>query len=399
MKRFLLLITGLLILLATEILRVYFIMPFPGSQKANTIDIAYFISKYIWWLRLIGLVLFVPPMIYVFRKSKWWRKILLGIFVLLYGVIFYFFNFKFLADKMFIQPQHKMLASLAENKVDSTKLIVGVQINGQAKAYPIEIIGYHHQVQDTIGGEPVMVTYCTVCRTGRVYSPFVNGKFQHFRLVGMDHFNAMFEDEDTKSWWRQVTGVAIAGPLKGNSLKEIPSEQMRLEAWIRKYPNTTVLQPDPTFAKRYEGLKGFDEGTIESGLEKRDSGSWQFKSWVVGLAKDGHAKAYDWNELVKQKLINDTFQNIPVVLVVEDDNSSFHVWKRQVNDKVLQFEWYWDNGDQKFMRDTATYSIWNMNGECIDGAMKGSKLSVVQSYQEFWHSWQSFHPGTIKYIP
>lgn len=399
MKRSLLLITGLLILLATEILRVYFIMPFPGSQKSNTIDIAYFISKYIWWIRLIGLILFVPPMIYIFRNSKWWRKILLGIFVLLYAFIFYMFNFKFLADKMFYQPKNKMLAAVADNKMDSTKLVIGVTINGQSKAYPIEIIGYHHQVQDTISGEPVMVTYCTVCRTGRVYSPFVDGKFEKFRLVGMDHFNAMFEDATTKSWWRQVSGVAIAGPLKGAALKEIASEQMRLGTWITKYPNTTILQSDPVFAKHYEGLKGFDDGTIESSLEKRDSGSWQFKSWVIGIQKGGHAKAYDWNELLKRKVINDTFQNMPVVLVVETDNSSFHVWNRKVNDKVFQFEWYWDNGEQKFMRDTLTYSIWNMNGECIDGALKGNKLSVVQSYQEFWHSWQSFNPTTTKYIP
>lgn len=396
MKRALLLVTGLLILLATEILRVYFIMPFPGSQRSNTIEIAYFLNNYIWWFRVLGLTLFVPPMLYIFGNSKWWKKILLGLFVVLYGAVFYMFNFKFLADKMFIQPQHKILATVAANKIDSNKLIIGVALNGEAKAYPIEIIGYHHQVQDTIGGEPVMITYCSVCRTGRVFSPFVNRRFQHFRLVGMDHFNAMFEDEDTKSWWRQVTGVAIAGPLKGTALKEIPSEQMRLGAWISKYPNTLIMQPDDLFTKQYKGLEGFDEGTINSGLEKRDSGSWQFKSWVIGVAKDGHAKAYDWNELVKQRVINDTFQNMPLVLSLENDNRSFHVWNRQVNDKLLNFTF---DAATQTLKDGVGNSVWNMNGECVEGGLKGSKLSVVQSYQEFWHSWQSFHPGTIKYVP
>jgi len=396
MKRTLLLITGLLILLATEILRVYFIMPFPGSQRSETIQVAYFISKYVWWLRVLGLILFVPPMIYVLRNSKWWKKIFLLFFGALYILVFYAFNFKFLADKMFYQPENKALATVAANKVDSTKLIIGVNINGQAKAYPIEIIGYHHQVQDTVGGQPVMVTYCTVCRTGRVFSPFVNGKFEKFRLVGMDHFNAMFEDATTKSWWRQVSGAAIAGPLKGTALKEIPSEQLRLGSWIRKYPNTTILQPDPLFAKEYKGLEGFDEGTIESGLEKRDSGSWQFKSWVVGLQKDGHAKAYDWNELLKQRVINDTFQNMAVVLVLENDNSSFHVWNRQVGDKLLQFNW---DAATQTLKDTTTNSIWNMDGECIEGVLKGSRLSAIQAYQEFWHSWESFHPGTIRHLP
>jgi Protein of unknown function (DUF3179) len=393
-KRSFLLITGLLILLATEILRVYFIMPFPGSQKANTINIAYFLNNYIWWFRVLGLILFVPAMLYVFRHSKGWKKILPGLFVLLYATVFYFFNFKFLADKMFIQPQHKMLATVAENKIDSNKLIIGVAINGEASAYPIEVIGYHHQVMDTVGGEAVMVTYCSVCRTGRVFSPFVNRRFQHFRLVGMDHFNAMFEDEETKSWWRQVTGIAVAGPLKGMALREIPSEQMRLGAWMREHPNTTILQPDPVFAEQYKGLEGFDEGTIKSGLEKRDSGSWQFKSWVLGVATDGCAKAYDWNELVKQRIISDTFQNMAIILVVENDNSSFHVWNRQVNDKLLQFN---RDATAQTLKDSATNSVWNMDGECIEGSLKGSRLSPVQSYQEFWHSWQGFHPGTIKY--
>ncbi|MEO7046706.1 MAG: DUF3179 domain-containing (seleno)protein, partial [Ferruginibacter sp.] len=208
MKRTLLLITGFLVLFATEILRVYFIMPFPGSQMSNTIQVAYFLNNYIWWFRLLGLILIIPPLLYIFRNSRWWRKILLLLFVLLYAGIFYLVNFKFLADKMFYQPKNKILATVTTNKIDSNKLVIGVQINGEAKAYPIEIIGYHHQVQDTVGGSPVMVSYCTVCRTGRVFSPFVNGKFEKFRLVGMDHFNAMFEDATTKSWWRQATGVA-----------------------------------------------------------------------------------------------------------------------------------------------------------------------------------------------
>ncbi|HMI78703.1 MAG TPA: DUF3179 domain-containing (seleno)protein [Ferruginibacter sp.] len=396
MKRSLLLITGFLILLGTEILRVYFIMPFPGSQEANTIQVAYFIDKYIWVFRIFGLILFVPPMIYVFRNSKWWRKILLAIFVLLYGFIFYMFNFKFLADKMFYQPKNKILASVATNKIDSNKLVIGVSMNGQAKAYPIEIIGYHHQVQDTIGGEPVMITYCTVCRTGRAFSPFVKDKFEKFRLVGMDHFNAMFEDVTTKSWWQQATGVAVAGPLKGTALKEIPSEQMTLAAWMRKNPNTLVMQPDPAFAKQYKGLEGFDDGTIKSGLEKRDSASWQFKSWVIGLQKDGHAKAYDWNNLVKQRIINDTFQNMAIVLVMENDNRSFHVWNRKTDDVLPEFTL---DAATQTMKDNVTGSVWNMNGECTDGALKGSRLAPIQAYQEFWHSWQSFHPGTGKYIP
>jgi hypothetical protein len=395
MKRSSLLIIGFMVLFIAELLRIYFIMPFPGSQKYNTVQIAYFLSKYIWWFRVLGLILFVPPMLYIFSNSRLRKKILLTFFVLLYGSVFYFFNFKFQADKMFYQPRNKILATVAANKVDSTKLVIGVALNGEAKAYPIEIIGYHHQVQDSIGGQPVMITYCTVCRTGRAFSPFVNGKPEKFRLVGMDHFNAMFEDATTKSWWRQATGKAVAGSLKGNALKEISSEQISLAAWIRKYPNTTILQPDADFANQYKDLEGFDNGTIKSGLEKRDTASWQFKSWVIGVEVNGQAKAYDWNELVKQRVINDTFQNLNLVLVLENDNRSFHVWNRQVNAQGLQFTY---EKITESLRDN-TNSVWNMEGLCIEGNLKGNKLAAVPAYQEFWHSWQSFHLGTTKYLP
>src|SRR5258705_3658836 len=251
MKRFALPV-GLVLLFAAEILRVYFIMPFPGSQQGNTIALAYFLDKYILYIRIIALLLIAWGAYRSFASWKIWKKGLFIFSILFYAGIFYLVNFKFLADKMFYQPKNKILVSSADNHVSPGKLVIGVTINNESKAYPIEIIGYHHQVQDTIGGTPVIVTYCTVCRTGRVFSPIVNGKKESFRLVGMDHFNAMFEDKTTKSWWRQATGVAIAGPLKGYELKEISSEQIRLTSWLRHNPNSLILQPDPVFTKKYK---------------------------------------------------------------------------------------------------------------------------------------------------
>ena len=393
MRRSFLLAFGLILLFVTEILRVYYIMPFPGSQHDNTIRIAYFLDKYIVWFRIIGWLLVLPAAFYFFKHAKTWKKILLGFVLTFYAFVFYMFNFRFLADKMFYQPKNKVLVEVDKNTVDTNQLIIGAIINGQAKAYPIQIIGYHHQVQDTLGGEPVMVTYCTVCRTGRIFSPYINGKYQHFRLVGMDHFNAMFEDEDTKSWWRQVTGEAIAGVSKGKKLTELSSVQMRLGAWIRDYPKTMILQPDSMFMKQYADLKGYDSGTIKSSLEKRDSSSWALKSWVVGVVYQGSSKAYDWNELEKQQVINDSFAHISVVLLLENDGATFHVWNRSVKGQILSFE---KKPNEKFFTDGNTHSSWNWSGACIDGPLKDSRLSPVQSYQEFWHSWKTFHPLTLR---
>ena len=361
-------------------------MPFPGSQRSDTIDIAYWLDRNIFWIRLLLLAVIAYPVILIFRHARVWKKVLLSLGLLLYVAIFYLFNFRFLAEKMFYQPRNKSFAAAGANKIAENKLVIGIEINGQAKAYPIQLIGYHHQVRDTVGNSPVMVTYCTVCRTGRVFSPIVNGKDQTFRLVGMDHFNAMFEDAATKSWWRQASGTAIAGPLKGTSLTELPSQQMTLGAWLRQHPSSLVLQPDSAFTKDYNDLADFDKGTIKSGLEKRDSASWKPKSWVIGVAYKDHAKAYDWNELVRKKLIQDSLPGLPLVIVLEKDDAAFHVWNRNVNGSYLQFV-----KDGGLLKDINTNSTWDMNGVCIDGALKGSRLNSVQASQEFWHSWKTFH--------
>jgi hypothetical protein len=391
MKKWLLAL-GVLVLFSAEILRVYFIMPFPGSQRSDTIDIAYFLHKYIFYIRIVALLLVAFGLYGNFSFWKKWEKVVFIFLMLLYAGIFYMVNFKFLADKMFYQPKNKNLVDQSINKVSADKLVVGVVINNEARAYPIEIIGYHHQVQDTIAGQPIIVTYCTVCRTGRVYSPFVDGKKENFRLVGMDHFNAMFEDHTTESWWRQVTGEAITGPLKGKKLEEILSQQMTLSAWLRAYPNSLILQPDSLFKKQYDHLAGFDQGTIKSGLEKRDSASWQFKSWVIGVHEQTGSKAYDWNELINEKIIHDSLPGLPLVIFLEPDSISFHVWNRQVNNSVLRF-----NLDSNRLTDENTKSQWSYDGICTDGELKGSRLKPVQASQEFWHSWKTFYPNTTIY--
>ena len=387
-----LLTLGLIYLIALEILRVYFIMPFPGSQKANTIDVAYFINKNIWWLRLIGFAIIITPLIHILKHSRLWKQIVVVLILMLYAIIAYQFNFKFLADKMFYQPKNKLLVRASSDTTNRDHLIIGVAINNEAKAYPIEVIGYHHQVRDTIGGEPVMITYCTVCRTGRAYSPFVNGKLENFRLVGMDHFNAMFEDASTKSWWRQESGEAITGPLKGTLLKEIPSQQMALGDWLTLHPDSYVLQPDSNFKKEYADLKGYDIDTLHSGLEKRDSASWQLKSWVIGVNINNHEKAYDWNELAKHKMLEDSVQGTPVLLTMNQNERTFYVLSRSTSNGVLQFTY---DSSAQVLYDNNTRSTWNINGVCMDGSMKGYHLKAIQAYQEFWHSWHTFHPATI----
>lgn len=383
---------GLLFLIAFEILRVYLIMPMPGSQEFDSIDLAYFLGTNKWLIRCIGLSLIAFPFYMAMRNGNLITKILLVIVGLLYILLFYVFTFKMEADKMFYQPTIIKLSTADLNKIGRDKLVIGIELNGEARAYPIQLIGYHHQVVDTINSIPVMVTYCTVCRTGRVFNPVVNGKYEKFRLVGMDHFNAMFEDETTKSWWRQSTGECIAGPLKGKRLSEVNSEQVALHAWLRRFPQSLILQGDEKFKSSFVPMDNYDKGNSKSNLTKRDTASWNPKSWIVGIETDLIAKAYDWNQLVNLRLMQDSLPNLPLVILLENDSASFHTYSRKIKNDILNFSLRSDS-----IIDLNSQSIWDYNGTCIEGKLKGASLEKIKSYQEYVHSWEFFHPGSTRY--
>ena len=212
-------ISGLILF---EFLKVYFIMPMPGSQQWDSIDFAYFLHQYRWVFRIASLLLILAGIRSAFHMARRWVPILC--LLITFGAVGVF-NFKMAADAMFKEP--KKLSFLNRNSFaeDDSTLVVAIENGGEAKAYPIRYIVYHHQVRDTLGGEPVMVTYCSVCRTGRVFSPIVEGKVENFRLVGMDHFNAMFEDETTESWWRR--GRRRAPPIRARCRARRQAERAR----------------------------------------------------------------------------------------------------------------------------------------------------------------------------
>jgi hypothetical protein len=385
-------ILGLLLLILFEFARVYLIMPMPGSQNFNSIEIAYFLGSNKWIIRLIGYLLVSIPCVLILRNANKTEKIVIGGLTAIYLCVFYVFTFQMEADKMFYQPTKVVKTSLAANKIPENKLVIGVVIDSVASSYPIQLIGYHHQVVDNINGNPIMVTYCTVCRTGRIYSLMVNGKQETFRLVGMDHFNAMFEDATTKSWWRQSTGECIAGPLKGYKLKEIESDQLILSSWARIHPNTKILQPDALFKEEFEDMDSYDKGISRGNLTKRDTASWKNKSWVLGIQDGANAKTYDWNQLTKQRIIQDSLPNNPIVILLESDTASFHAYSSVINNEILIFRIRQDS-----IWDVNTGSKWSYEGVCMDGKLKGKVLKSVRCYQEFLHSWEFFHPQSIRY--
>lgn len=375
--------TGIICLALFEFANVYFIMPMPGSQRMNSLDLAYFLHQWRWVFRGVFGVMIAAGLLPAWRAAKWWT---LGA-LLLAGVAVYMFNFDMAADKMFYQPRDLHFSGGgSSNRVDSNKLVLGVVLDGQAKAYPIQLIGYHHQVRDTVGRTAVMVTYCTVCRSGRVFAPVVDGRPETFRLVGMDHFNAMLEDAATGSWWRQATGEAVAGPLKGKKLPELPATQTTLREWLTLYPNSFIMQPDSVFTEEYEHLDSYDKGLGRGKLTGTDTLSWRDKSWVVGLEVNRISKAYDWNRLKRERVINDRVGEQPVVIALAADTLSFFAFERPSADAVFTLR-----NDTLFSAGNS----WNLLGNVINGTTQ--PLKPITAYQEFWHSWSTFHPYTTRY--
>jgi hypothetical protein len=361
-----------------EALKAYFLLPFPGSQQWDTVNFAYFMHSFRWVFRLpLGGIL-----LYSFFKVSFDKKWIPRVSMLLVAYVIYFFNFDATADHMFLQPENLIMADTSENEVKMKRIVIGLELNGEARAYPVQYMGYHHQVQDTIGGVPVIVTYCTVCRSGRVFKALVKGRHETFRLVGMDHFNAMFEDKTTGSWWRQENGEAVTGKMKGELLPELLCTQTSLRTWLGLHPGSLIMQPDPDSDDQYEHMKRYESGRGRSKLTRSSRKSWKDKSWVVGVEVGKHSKAFDWNRLKKEKLIDDKVGKVPVLIVLLSDNKSFFAFRRPADS--TRFELIDDllhHGKE----------IYDLNGK---GVNISSSLKPLPAYQEFWHSWKTFHPET-----
>jgi hypothetical protein len=365
-----------------EFLSVWLIMPLPGSQRMRSIDIAYAVYQWRWPVRGVLGALAVAGIVSAWRAPGW-RRWMVPAAVLACGAVAYVTNFVMAADQMFKQPTVLTMRPASTSKVPLDRLVVGIEVNGEARAYPLMFIGYHHQVRDTVGGTPVLVSYCTACRTGRVFSPLVDGGAESFRLVGMDHWNAMFEDHGTGSWWRQANGAAVTGTRKGKTLAEIPSQQLTLAQWLALHPASLVMQGDPAFEEEYAKDYAFENGTSRKALTGTDTTSWGEKSWVVGIVADSHAVAFDWRRLKRERVVNAMVGRVPIVLVLASDTVSFFAYVRP--DSATTFT---ISGDS-LVSPALSFAV--------NGGDERARLPRIPASQEFWHSWRTFQPATARY--
>lgn len=374
-------------LVLVELVRAYLVMPLPGSQllaapsALGRVQLAHALYGARWWLRLALVATAAVGAAEVLRRPRRWPA---GLAVLAAGLATWAIDAFLSAERQFAPPRQLVLAAPADSRVDRQALVLGVAQGGEARAYPIRYLVYHHQVEDTVGGTPVLVTYCSVCRTGRAYSPVVDGQRERFRLVGMDHFNALFEDGTTGSWWRQATGEAIVGPRRGQRLAEVPSSQMALGEWLSLHPGSRILQPDPAAMESYDPDAGFERGAGRSDLTRTDPASWHDKSWVLGVEAGGASKAFDWKELEARRLIVDTVGGVRLAVVLAADARSFGAFALPEGAPAPRLD-----GDRLVVGERR----YDLAGRSDDGS--GAALAPIPARQEFWHSWRVFHPATL----
>jgi hypothetical protein len=381
-------IIAVILFILFEIARVYFIMPMPGSQRMNSIDLAYFLHSYRWIFRLL-LAIVMGMSLKTMMKQYLKTGLLM---LLLLGGIAYATNFPISADTMFRTMNHENFANKKGNFIDTNRLVIGVVIGNEARAYPINIIAHHHQVKDKIAGKDILVTYCSVCRTGRVYEPIIDGKVVDFRLVGMDHFNAMFEDPETKSWWRQVNGTCIAGSQKGKHLADIPCYQTTLKTWLKLYPNSLVLQQDSDFTKDYKDLEKFDDGSVKSKLIGRNSTPNEFKSWVVWVKNNNQVKSLDWSVIEKNKYAIAQVGNSNCMIVSNDGQS---VFAYKIDDNAANVNYKALIKDTEFAITTNNETFhYDYKGKLIQKSNLNTKnipiITPIPCTQEFKHSFEDF---------
>ena len=225
----------------------------------------------------------------------------------------------------------------------------------------------------------------------------LDGKDLQFHLSGINNENFIMKDEQTGSWWQQVSGRAIQGPLKGSQLKRVSYDDLTFATWKREHPSTRILQPDPSAQAEYASADWEKEiaklpvvtprGKAEP-LEDRDL--------VAGVFNQGAARAYLVADLARQGPVNDRVGTTPILVLPFDDGKSVRVFRRVVDDQTLEF--FAGTGEnQGQLLDAATGSTWDLTGTALAGPLAGRKLPRSDVLLDYWFDWKTYHPDTDVY--
>ncbi len=275
--------------------------------------------------------------------------------------------------------------------VSDSDVVIGLEINGDSRAYPLFILVWHEIVNDRVGGVPVAVTYCPLCYTNQVFERIINGNEVEFGTSGkLYNSNLLMYDRWTESYWSQALGLAVTGELTGMQLKTIPFDVITWGDWKKLHPDTLVLTTDTGHLRSYATDPYGDYYTdprIIFPIDNEDD-RMHPKEVILGVHEDGIYKAYKQKDVELYKIINDDIGEAHLMLVSLYPQNS-RIFDRTLDGEILEFEFV----DEK-ITDTKTKSEWNYDGIAISGSLEGAKLTRISIEPGFWFEWAAFHPDT-----
>jgi hypothetical protein len=285
----------------------------------------------------------------------------------------------------------------ADRNLEDSELVLGLNINGDVRAYPLQIMVWHEIVNDKVGNTPVAVTYCPLCFTNQVFNRTMNdGKILEFGTSGkLYNSNLVMYDRTTKSLWSQAMAQGIVGKFAGIKLERIPFDVIYWKEWKQLYPESNVLSTDTGSSRPYGADPYGDYYTNGDVLFPVSGGDDRLglKEVVIGFEKEGQHKAYKLQEIEDKKVINDQVNGKPVVIF------SLYPFMVRSYDPVVEGQILEFNYNIKGINfvDKQTSSLWNFEGKAISGQMKGKQLTRLPFDEGFWFEWVAFHPETELY--
>ncbi len=273
-------------------------------------------------------------------------------------------------------------------------IVIGLEINGEAKAYPLSILVWHEIVNDNVGGTPVAVTYCPLCFTNQVFERILNGQEVEFGTSGkLYNSNLVMYDRLTDSYWSQALGMAITGELTGQELKIIPFDVISWGDWISIHPETLVLTTETGYTRAY-GVDPYGDYYTDPRIifpvDHKDD-RMHPKEIIIGFHEGQTYKAYKQSDVKSEKIVNDKINEAPIVLFSMYAGNA-RAFDRIVDGQVLEFDFL----DNKII-DLQTSSVWSYDGIAISGELEGLELNRLPFNPGFWFEWIAFHPDTEVY--
>jgi len=236
-----------------------------------------------------------------------------------------------------------------------------------------------------------------LCHTGLVWKSTLGGRTLHFHLAGINNQNFIMRDEETGSWWQQITGCARFGPLAGQCLEACPWDEVSFTIWKEEHPRTRVLRPDDRMKGDYASADWEKEiaelptvapGDPQDDLKPRDL--------VVGVTLGSEATAYPVAALTATNAILDEVGETPVLILLHPDGGSLRCFDRRVDGGALNLFLRTDTNLTELL-DTRTGSTWGFSGLATAGPLSGRRLARIPCLKDFWFDWKAYHANTRVY--